>query len=155
MLAPVESQHIPTRTLMTTRHILSALSAGCALALLAGCASEPAPQAPQDTTKFTVENTVRFVALDAATEASISCTGLQERALEDGRLEVVANLKNSGTTTEKINVQCVFLDEQGLPVAGEAPWEKFAISADSTEVVRFTAPVLTARKYSIRVRSAR
>jgi uncharacterized protein YcfL len=140
---------------MTNRHTLFPLAACCALALAAGCASVPAPQAPQDTTKFTVENTERFVALDAASEAVISCTGLQERALGDGRLEVVANLKNSGAKAVRVNVQCVFLDEQGLPVGGESPWELFAISADSTEVVRFTAPVLTARKYSIRVRSAR
>jgi uncharacterized protein YcfL len=140
---------------MNIRQILPSVAASCALALAAGCASVPAPQAPQDSTKFTVENTVRFVALDASTEAVISCTGLQERALADGRLEVVANLKNSDTKTARVNVQCVFLDEQGLPVAGDAPWEVFAIAADSTEVVRFTAPVLTARKYSIRVRSAR
>jgi uncharacterized protein YcfL len=155
MLAPMQSQLISIRRLMTNRHILSALAACCALALAAGCASVPAPQAPQDTTKFTVENTERFVALDAASEAVISCTGLQERALGDGRLEVVANLKNSGAKAVRVNVQCVFLDEQGLPVGGESPWELFAISADSTEVVRFTASVLTARKYSIRVRSAR
>lgn len=140
---------------MTTRHTLSHFAAGCALAVLAGCASAPAPQAPQDTTKFTVENTVRFVALDASTEAVISCTGLQERALGDGRLEVVANLKNGGAKTERVNVQCVFLDEQGLPVGGDTPWQALTIAADSTEVVRFTAPALTARKYSIRVRSAR
>jgi uncharacterized protein YcfL len=140
---------------MTTRQTFSSFSACCALALAAGCASVPAPQAPQDSTKFTVENTVRFVALDASTEAVISCTGLQERTLADGRLEVVANLKNSDTKPDRVNVQCVFLDEQGLPVGGEAPWQQFAISADSTEVVRFTAPGLTARKYSIRVRSGR
>ena len=137
---------------MTTSRTFSLFSACCALALVAGCASIPAPQ---DSTKFTVENTVRFVALDASTEAVISCTGLQERTLADGRLEVVANLKNSDTKPDRVNVQCVFLDEQGLPVGGEAPWEQFAISADSTEVVRFTAPGLSARKYSIRVRSGR
>jgi hypothetical protein len=140
---------------MTTRHIVRTLAACCAAALAAGCTSTPAPQAPQDTTKFTVENTVRFVALDAPTEAVISCTGLQERALADGRLEVVANLKNSGAAAVRVNVECVFLDEQGLPVGGDSPWELFSIAADSTEVVRFTAPALTARKYSIRVRSAR
>jgi uncharacterized protein YcfL len=139
---------------MTTRH-LSSLAACCALALLAGCASVPAPQAPQDTTKFTVENTLRFVALDASTEASISCTGLQERALADGRIEVVANLKNSDAKPARVNVQCVFMDGQGLPVGGVAPWKLIAISADATEVVRFTAPSLAARKYSIRVRSGR
>jgi uncharacterized protein YcfL len=122
---------------------------------LAGCASVATRQAPQDTTKFTVGNTVRFVALDASTEAVISCTGLGERALGDGRLEVVANLMNSDAKSVRIDVQCVFLDEQGLPVGGEAGWEVLAISAGSTEVVRFTAPMLTARKYSIRVRAAR
>jgi uncharacterized protein YcfL len=139
---------------MITRPNLHPLAACLALTLLAGCASVPAPQAPQDSTKFTVENTVRFVALDASTEAVISCTGLQERALADGRLEVVANLKNSDTKASRVSVQCVFLDEQGLPVAGEAPWELFVIAPDSTEVVRFTAPMLSAKKYSIRVRSA-
>jgi uncharacterized protein YcfL len=140
---------------MTTRLHLSPLAACCALALLGACASVPAPQAPLDTTKFTVENTVRFVALDAATEAVVSCTGLQERALADGRLEVVANLRNSDTKPVKVMVQCVFLDEQGLPVGPDAPWRTLAISADSTEVMRFTAPILAARKYSIRVRRAR
>jgi uncharacterized protein YcfL len=125
------------------------------MALLAGCGTEPAPQAPMDTTKFTVENTLRFVALDAATEAVVSCTGLQERALGDGRLEVVANLKNSDTKPVKVLVQCLFLDDQGLPIGAEAPWQALAISADSTEVMRFTAPVLAAKKYSIRVRRAR
>jgi hypothetical protein len=153
MLAPAQSHHIPTRRPMNTWPF--PLAACCALALVAGCASVPAPQAPQDTTKFTVENTGRFVALDAPTEAAISCTGLQERALADGRLEVVANLKNSDAKPVKVNVQCVFFDEQGLPVGGESKWELLPISADATEVVRFTAPVLVARKYSIRVRSAR
>ena len=125
------------------------------MALLAGCGTEPAPPAPMDTTKFTVENTLRFVALDAATEAVVSCTGLQERALGDGRLEVVANLKNSDTKPVKVLVQCLFLDDQGLPIGAEAPWQALAISADSTEVMRFTAPVLAAKKYSIRVRRAR
>ncbi len=140
---------------MTPRNHLLALAACGALAVLAGCASVPAPQAPQDTTKFTVENTVRFVALDAETEAVISCTGLQERALGDGRLEVVANLRNSGAKDVKVLVQCVFLDGQGLPVGPEAPWQTLAVSGGSTEVMRFTAPVLAAKKYSIRVRRAR
>jgi uncharacterized protein YcfL len=140
---------------MTPRHNPFPLAACCALALMAGCASVPAPQAPQDTTKFTVENTVRFVALDSATEAVVSCTGLQERALGDGRLEVVANLRNSSASPVRVLVQCLFLDQRGLPVGQVAPWQPLAIGADSTEVMRFTAPVLAATKYSIRVRRSR
>ncbi len=128
------------------------LAAACALA---GCASAPAPQAPQDTTKFTVENTDRFAVLDSATEAVVSCTGLQERTLGDGRLEVVANLKNSGANPVQVQVQCEFIDGEGMPLSPDAPWQLLAISGNSTEVVRFTAPATVAKKYAIRVRRAR
>jgi len=126
-----------------------------ALCLLAGCASAPAPQAPQDSTKFTVENTDRFAVLDSATEAVVSCTGLQERTLGDGRLEVVANLKNSDAKPVQVQVQCEFLDGDGVPLGAEAPWQVLAIAGNSTEVVRFTAPATAAKKYAIRVRKAR
>lgn len=137
---------------MTRTHPIILLAA---LLSLAGCASAPAPQAPQDTTKFTVENTDRFAVLDSATEAVISCTGLQERTLGDGRLEVVANLKNGGAKPLTVQVQCEFFDGEGVPVGAEAHWQVLAIPGDSTEVVRFTAPATAAKKYAIRVRRAR
>ncbi len=137
---------------MTPRHPILILAALC---LLAGCASAPAPQAPQDSTKFTVENTDRFAVLDSATEAVVSCTGLQERTLGDGRLEVVANLKNSAAKPVQVQVQCEFLDGDGVPLGAEVPWQILAIAGNSTEVVRFTAPATAAKKYAIRVRKAR
>jgi uncharacterized protein YcfL len=138
-----------------TRTSLFALAACLAAAAWQGCATTPVAPAPQDTTKFTVENTDRFLALDSATEAAVSCTGLQERALADGRIEVVANLRNGSGDPARVHVQCVFLDVQGLPAENEAPWQVVSIAAGSTEVVRFTAPNLKAVKYSIRARSAR
>jgi uncharacterized protein YcfL len=126
-----------------------------AVCSLAGCASAPAPQAPQDSTKFTVENTDRFAVLDSATEAVVSCTGLQERTLGDGRLEVVANLKNGGASPVQVKVQCEFENGEGVPLTSEVPWQVLAISGNSTEVVRFTAPSTAAKKYAIRVRRAR
>ena len=120
------------------RH-LSLPLALCALAALCACSSVPAPQAPQETTKFTVENTDRFVALDPAAEAAVSCTGLQERTLGDGRLEIVANIKNSDAKPVKVTVQCLFVDEQGLEVGAGAPWQPLAIEGNSTEVMRFTS----------------
>jgi uncharacterized protein YcfL len=137
---------------MTPRHSILLAAALCALA---GCTGVPAPQGPQDTTKFTVENTARFAVLDSATEAVVSCTGLQERTLGDGRLEVVANLKNGDAKAVRVQVQCEFLDGEGVPLGTEAPWQNLAISGNSTEVVRFTAPAATARRYAIRVRRAR
>jgi len=102
-----------------------------------------------------MENTDRYIALDAATEAAISCTGLQEHSLGDGRLEVLANLRNSGTGDAKVRVQCVFLDDRGMPINADEPWQTLKISDSATEVVHFTAPNTEARKYSIRVRMAR
>ncbi len=154
MLARGQSQPYHLTDRMTHRHHLSIPAALCALALAAGCSTEPAPQAPLDTTKFTVENTDRFVALDAATEAAVSCTGLQERSLADGRLQVVANLRNSGADPFNVQVQCVFMDSQGLPI-GPADWQAVAIPAGATEVVHFTAQTTATMKYSIRVRRAR
>jgi hypothetical protein len=137
---------------MTTRHSISLLAALCGLAALAGCAASPGSQAPRDSAKYTVENTDQFVALDPATEASVNCTGLQERTLGDGRLEVIANVKNLGSAAKRVRIQCVFLDELGGPVGAEGPWQELALAGGSTEVVRFTAADTRAKRYAIRVR---
>ena len=62
---------------MNTTHRLSALAVVASLLLLAGCATEPGPFTPQDTTKYTVENTEKFVLLDKPTQGSITGTGRQ------------------------------------------------------------------------------
>ena len=135
---------------------LPGLLAGlCCAAALAGCAGVGARSGPQDTTKFTVGNTERFVALDAASEAAVECTGLQERTLADGRIEVVANLKNRGARPVRIEIACAFADAEGTPAAGPFPWQALSIGGDATEVVRFTAPAASAVRYAIRVRDAR
>jgi uncharacterized protein YcfL len=126
-----------------------------ALALTAGCVSPPGPFAPLDTTKFTLENTDRFVLLDKPAQNSVTCTGLQERPLADGRLEVVANVKNREPRRIQVQINCVFKDEQGFSTGDETPWQTLILSENSTEAVRFTAMNTLARKYTVRVRQAR
>ena len=140
---------------MTTRHLLLVAASALGLAALAGCAGTGAAQAPQDTTKFTVENTERFAALDAPTQEDISCTGLQERTLGDGRLEIVASIRNRAEKPMRLQVQCLFLDARGLPVGDAGQWQVLEIGAGSTEVERFTAAIAGEGRYAIRVRSAR
>ncbi len=70
------------------------LAAGVALALTAGCMTQPGPYAPVDTTKYNLESTGTFVLLDKPTQFSVTGTGIQERTLDDGRIEIVVNLKN-------------------------------------------------------------
>jgi len=130
-------------------------SALAALALLSGCATEPGPFRPLDTTKFTLENTDKFVLLDQPAQYSVTCTGLQERTLGDGRLEVVANVKNRESRRIEVQINCVFKDEQGFSTRDETPFQTLILSENSTEAVHFTAMNTLAKKYTIRVRQAR
>lgn len=136
-------------------HSQTALSvvALAAFTLLAGCTT-PGPYAPQDTTKFTLENTERFVLLDPATRDAVTCTGLQQ-GLADGRLEVVANVKNRANRRLEVQISCVFKDEQGFSTGDETPWQTLILSEYATEAVRFTAMNTKAKGYTIRVRSTR
>lgn len=139
---------------MTTRQTIHVLASLCALCALAGCMATSASEAPQDTAKFTVGNTERFVAQDPASDAAVSCTGLQERTLPDGRLEVVANIKNRGPQDVAAGICCTFFNDLGDPLGGDDVWKPLKVAGDSTEVVKFTAPGASAKRYEIRVRDA-
>ena len=139
---------------MNTKLVALLLSLA-ALGLSAGCVTEPGPFAPVDTTKFTLENTEKFVLLDKPAQNSVTCTGLQERPTADGRLEVVANVKNRESRRIQVQINCVFKDEQGFSTGDETPWQTLILSENSTEAVRFTAMNVQAKKYTVRVRQAR
>jgi len=127
------------------------LAAAALLALAAGCVAT-GPYAPLDTAKFTLENTERFVLLDPPTQAQVTCTGLQEVWRDDGRLEVVANVKNRENRRVQVQINCVFKDDQGFSTGDETPFQTVTLAEHSTEAVRFTAMNQSARKYTIRVR---
>jgi uncharacterized protein YcfL len=127
-----------------------------AASFFAGCQSAPpGPFPPQDTTKYLVESTESFVLMDKAAQYSITCTGLQERPLADGRMEVVANVKNRENRRIQVQISCVFKDEQSVSTGDETPWETLILGENATEAVRFSSMNNLARKYTIRVRQAR
>ncbi len=130
-------------------------TAVAAASLLAGCQAPTGPFAPQDTTKYTLENTEKFVLMDAAVQTSVTCTGLQQRAAADGRLEVVANVKNREARRIQVQIACVFKDAQGFSTGDETPWQTLILGENTTEAVRFVSMNAQARDYTIRVRQAR
>jgi hypothetical protein len=140
---------------MTFKQIFPVLVAGLGLAALAGCVAPPRAMAPQDSTKFSVENTDKFVPLDAASQTWVSCTGLSQQTLADGRLAVVADVKNRVKGFVRVEVQCVFADDQGGSTGDLTPWRIVNLPVDSTEAVRFEAPNPQMEKYTIRVREIR
>ncbi len=121
---------------------------------LAGCTNPPGPYAPVDTTKFTLENTERFVLLDKPTQNSVTCTGLQQMVSADGRLQVIANVKNRESRRIQVQINCVFKDANGFATGDETPWQTLILSPSATEAVSFTAMNLQAKNYTIRVRQA-
>ena len=137
---------------MKTPSLLALATTTAALALWAGCASEPGATAPQDSTKYTLENTENFELLGKSTQTAVAGTGLQPRMLPDGRLEVVASVKNRENRPVKIQVNCVFKDAAGFTTGDETPFQTVELAANATEAVHFTAANPLAKKYTIRVR---
>jgi hypothetical protein len=127
----------------------------CLLALLAGCSSRSPGFLPEESAKYSLENTEKFALLDRSAQAAIACTGLQERFNEAGRLEVVANLRNRSDAAIEMQVRCVFQDAAGLPTGEETPWLALSLDAGATEAVHYFATNNLARKFTIMVRSTR
>ncbi len=130
------------------------LAALAALAFFAGC-TKPGPYAAKDTTKYTLENTENFVLMDKKVQYSVTSTGIQQRINDDGRLEVVANIKNREDRRIQIQVSCVFKDDQGFSTGDETPWQNVILGEYTTEAVNFKSMNAQARKYTVRVRQAR
>lgn len=123
------------------------------MALLSACESGITAFQQEETTKYSIEATGKFARLDTATQASILCTGLQERATDDGRFEVVANVKNRGHAPIEVRVRCVFKDASGFAIGDETAWQLLKLDDEMTEAVRFVASNKLARQYTVVVRS--
>lgn len=135
--------------------VFLSLLGAAGLALLAGCQTEPGPFLPEDTTKYTVESTDRFVLMDKNVQYSVTCTGLQERITPNGHFEVAANVKNRENRRIQVQISCVFKNDQGFSIGDETPWQTLILGENTTETVRFESMNDQARKYTIRVRQAR
>src|SRR5262245_19825261 len=92
-----------------------------ALALLAtalfnpGCQStETGAFSPQNTTKYDTELKEKFVLMDAGTQQSVTCMGLQETTLTDGRIQVAALVRNRENRRIHVQINCEFKDSQGF-----------------------------------------
>lgn len=128
---------------------VAALGAG----LFTGCETGAYP--PKRTREFDLENREPFVLLDKATQNSVTCSGIQQRTLEDGRLEVTANIRNRIKKRIQVQVNCVFKDEQGFSTGDETPWINLILDENAQESVKFVSMNNKAKRYTIRVRQAR
>jgi uncharacterized protein YcfL len=118
-----------------------------------GCQSGGA-YAPKNTTKYDLENKEKFVLMDGMVQRSVTASGIQKRILPDGRLEVIAHVRNREGRRIQVQASCVFKDEQGFSTDDETPWQNLILTENSQEDVRFVSINNKARDFTIRVRQA-
>lgn len=125
------------------------------LALLMGCAStDHGAYLPVNTTVNNVENSAGFVLLDQGAQNAVTCPGIQETRLPDGRLQIEANVRNRENRRLQVQVNCVFKDAQGFPTE-EAPFRNLFLDENATESVQFASANDRPVRYTIRIRQAR
>jgi hypothetical protein len=110
---------------------------------------------PKNVNKYDLENSARIVMLDAGVQRSVTCSGIQEQILGDGRLAVTANLRNRQNRRIEVQANCVFKNFEGFPVNDESPFRTVILTENAQESVRFVSLNDQARTYTIRVRQAR
>lgn len=129
----------------------------CALAVItivgSGCAG--GAYGAKNTTKYDLENHESFVLLDPGAQRSVTSSGIQETRLPDGRLKVIANVRNRENRRIQVQINCVFKDDQGFPTGDETPFKTLILTENAQEGVLFESMNDKAHKYTIRVREAR
>lgn len=140
---------------MKTKLILLASILTALIAI--GCKSDydKGPYLPGQSMTPDHENTERFVLLDIDMRRSITCSGIHERKLEDGRIEVTAQIRNREARRLVVQANCVFKDAAGVSTSDETPFQNIILTENATEQVKFVSSNAAAKKYTIRVRQAR
>ena len=137
------------------KSLLPCIALAALAALTPGCQSpETGAFTPQNTTKFDTELKEKFVLMDRGAQDSITCMGLQESTLPDGRFQVAAQVRNRENRRLQVQINCEFKDAQGFSI-DSTPWENFILTENSTETKSFVSANEKAKRYTIRVREAR
>jgi hypothetical protein len=137
--------------------LVSMFVVGGALLLVAGCSSthDKGPYLPQTPPPMGYETREPVVLLDPGVQYSVTCSGIQEQTLPDGRLEVIAHLRNRENRRIEVQANCVFKDQNGFSTSDESPFVMVILTENATEDVKFTSMNNLAKRYVIRVRQAR
>lgn len=138
------------------RAFQSLLAAGGVVLLAAGCSTyDKGPYLPQTSKTPAYEGTEPVILMDRAVRRSVTCSGLQAQTLPDGRLEVIAHLRNRENRRIEVQANCVFKDQNAFSTGDETPFVMVILTENGTEDVKFTSMNSLAKKYTIRVRQAR
>ena len=132
-------------------------SAVAAAFLAAGCETghDQGPYLAQTVKTPPYENTEQFVLLDPGVQYSVTRGDINQRTLEDGRLEIIVQLRNRENRRIEAQANCVFKDVNGMTTGDETPFQAVILTENATEQVKFVSMNDQAKRYTIRVRQAR
>jgi uncharacterized protein (DUF2141 family) len=135
--------------------LLALLAPG--LVLFAGCQTtyDHGAYLPVNTMVNDVENSAGVLMLDPAVQYSVTCPAIQETRLPDGRLKVIANLRNRENRRIQVQVNCEFKDTQGFPSEDASPFVNTILDENAQQSVSFTSMNDKAIRYTVHVRQAR
>lgn len=137
---------------MSSKSIFAAATAVVLAVSSTGCRTEGAFK-PINTSKYDYENQETFVLMDRRTQRAVTVAGIQETVLADGRLEVLANVRNRKNNRRvEVQISCVFKNENGFSTGDETPWNTLILTEGEQQSVSFTSSNDRAQRYTIRVR---
>ncbi|NBV22967.1 MAG: hypothetical protein EBS05_13750 [Proteobacteria bacterium] len=103
---------------------------------------------------YDLENKAPFVLMDSMVQTSVTSSGIQRQTLDDGRLRVVANVRNREARRIQVQISCVFKDENMVATGDETPWTNLILTESAQEAVEFVSQNNKAKNFTIRVRQA-
>jgi len=139
------------------RNLLPLISAASLALAFTGCESpeyDKGAYLPENVTVNDLENHTSLVLLSRDAQHSVTCTGIQETRLPDGRLQVAANLRNRQTRRIQVQANCEFKDAQGFAL-DSTPFQNVFLDEAAQETVKFISMNDKAARYTIRIREAR
>lgn len=139
------------------KKILFSLAASAGLALLAGCETQVVDHGaylPVNVTINDLENRTTLVLLDCRVQNDVTCPGIQESRLPDGRFQIAVHLRNRENRRIQVQANCEFKDAQGF-VIDATPFQNVFLDENAQQDVQFTAMNDKSQRYTIRVREAR
>lgn len=134
----------------------SLILALAAATLVVGCKTpHEGAYAPVKTQEGNLEGSANFVLLDPGAQRSVTSPGIQRTTLPDGRLRILANVRNRENRRIQVQINCVFKDAQGFPINDETAWKTLFLDENVTEGVEFISMNDKAKEFTVRVRQAR
>lgn len=132
--------------------LIGSLAVGSAI-FLTGCATESAKQ-PVTVTPYGAEDKSRYALEGPHVQHSIAYTTTEMRTLEDGRLEVITNVRNKENRRLEVQISCIFKDANNFSTGDETPWRTLILTENSEEPVNFTSMNNRAKNFTVRIREA-